>query len=74
MTQGGVVLGLVVNLRNTVSVAQSAVSRIVAVVTPASDADEVAAQRTECALKMLLSIPALLSTVNIDLLSMTRPA
>ena len=38
-------------------------ARIVAVVTPASDADEVAALCTECTLKMLVSIPALLSTV-----------
>ena len=43
--------------------AQSAASRIVAVVTPASEAAEVAALLTECALKMLVSMLALLRIV-----------
>jgi len=48
-------------------VLQSAAASISFVVTPASDAAEVAAPRTEWALKMVVSIPALASTALIHL-------
>ena len=51
-------LGLYWNFQTTDSVAQSA--SVVAVVTPASEADEVALPLTKFALKMLVSTPALL--------------